>query len=201
MNQSAKNWKRPCRLNRDFFLGWIVSLFFGIGFGIGNVQANVLEFIVNDISGNPQLLSQYKGKVLLIVNVASQCGYTYQYAGLEQLYKTYKERGFEILAFPSNDFLGQEPGTNEKILNFVQDEFKVDFPMFAKISVKGEKKEPLYRYLTESKEHSFAKPISWNFNKYLINRKGNVVGRYGQRVEPMSPDIVSQIEKLLIEKP
>ena len=147
------------------------------------------------ITGDSASLSDYAGKVILIVNVASKCGYTPQYAGLEELYRTYKDSGFVILGFPANNFKNQEPGTNEEILKFCKSKFGVTFPMMAKISVKGEDKHPLYVELTEKSK--FPGDITWNFNKFLLDRKGNVVARFDSPVEPMSDELVGHIKELL----
>jgi glutathione peroxidase len=156
---------------------------------------SVYDFKVADIDGNDVNLADYKGKVLLIVNVASKCGFTPQYKGLESIYRQYKDKDFEILAFPSNDFMGQEPGTNEQIKTFCQLNYQVSFPLFAKISVKGKDIHPLYKFLTEkSTDPNFAGDITWNFNKFLIDRKGNIVNRFGSRAEPQSPEVIKAIE-------
>lgn len=144
-------------------------------------------------------LASYKGKVLLIVNVASKCGFTKQYAGLEDLYKKYKDQGLVVLGFPSNDFKGQEPGTEKEIVEFCQGRFGVSFPLFAKIHVKGEDKAPLYQYLTEG-DHPGKGEISWNFNKFLVDREGNVVAHYESKVTPEDPLLVAQVKLLLGNK-
>ncbi|MCL5745704.1 MAG: glutathione peroxidase, partial [Acidobacteria bacterium] len=129
------------------------------------------EFTINSIDGQPTSLAQFKGKVALIVNVASKCGFTPQYAGLEALYEKYKERGFVVLAFPANNFLWQEPGTNEEIKTFCTRKYNVTFPMFAKVSVRGRDKTPLYQYLTDKKANpATGGEIGWNFTKFLVDR-------------------------------
>jgi glutathione peroxidase len=159
---------------------------------------SVLDFTVKDINGKEIKLSEFSGKVILIVNVASKCGYTYQYEGLEKIYKTYKDRGFVILGFPANNFLGQEPGTNEEIKNFCTLTYGVSFPMFAKISVKGKDKEPLYIFLTDKKTNKmFAGEITWNFNKFLINKKGEIIQRFDTKVKPDDQKIINEIESAL----
>jgi glutathione peroxidase len=164
-------------------------------------MTGIYDFTVADINGNDVNLADYKGKVLLIVNVASKCGFTPQYKGLQKLYSQYKGRGFEILAFPSNDFMGQEPGTNEQIKTFCQLNYQVGFPLFSKISVKGESIHPLYRFLTEkSTNPEFAGRITWNFNKFLIDREGNIVNRFDSKTEPQSPDVIKAIEEAMQEK-
>jgi glutathione peroxidase len=161
-------------------------------------MTDIYDFKVADIDSNDVNLADYKGKVLLIVNVASKCGFTPQYKGMENIYRQYKDKGFEILAFPSNDFMGQEPGTNEQIKTFCQLNYQVSFPLFAKISVKGKDIHPLYKFLTEkSTNPKFAGGITWNFNKFLIDRNGNIVNRFGSRAEPQSPEVIKSIEDAL----
>ena len=162
---------------------------------------SIYDFKVADIDGNDVNLADYKGKVLLIVNVASKCGFTPQYKGLQKLYSQYKDKGFEILAFPSNDFMGQEPGTNEQIKTFCQLNYQVSFPLFSKISVKGKNIHPLYRFLTEkSTNPKFAGGITWNFNKFLIDRKGNIINRFDSKTEPQNPEVIKAIEEALREQ-
>lgn len=152
---------------------------------------NINEIIVKDMNGNEVNLSDYAGKVLLIVNVASKCGYTKQYSGLQSIYDKYNDQGFEILAFPCNDFGGQEPGTNEEIVTFCQTNYDVSFPLFDKIAVKGDEQEPLYAKLIQ---YPPADDISWNFEKFVIDKDGNVVGRFKSKVTPESEEITSLIE-------
>ena len=136
--------------------------------------------------------------VLLVVNVASKCGFTKQYAGLENLYKTYADRGFVVLGFPANNFMGQEPGTEAEIKSFCALTYGVTFPMFAKISVKGKTIHPLYAFLTDEKLHpGSGGAISWNFNKFLIGRDGAVLAHYGSRTAPDDPELVAAIEQAL----
>ena len=161
-------------------------------------SSNVYSFTMVDIDGKKVNLADYKGKALLIVNTASLCGYTGQYAGLEKLYEAYKDKGFEVLAFPANNFFGQEPGTNEEIKNFCSLKFKAAFPLFAKTSVKGGDINPLYKYLTE--ESPFKGEITWNFNKFLVGPDGKVVARFDKSTDPMSPDVVSKVESVLPKK-
>lgn len=155
-----------------------------------------------ELEGMPSetTLAAYKGKVLLIVNVASKCGFTKQYAGLEDLYEQHKADGLVVLGFPSNDFKNQEPGTEKEIMEFCQGRFGVSFPMFAKISVKGTEKAPLYQYLTEG-DHPGKGEVSWNFNKFLVDRKGNVVAHYESKVTPEDPVLTTQLRVLLAQKP
>ncbi|MBC7798283.1 MAG: glutathione peroxidase [Pyrinomonadaceae bacterium] len=159
---------------------------------------SVYDFSVKDIDGKDVKLKSYKGKVLMIVNVASKCGYTPQYEGLETLYKKYQDKGFVVLGFPANNFQGQEPGTNEEIKSFCKLTYDVNFPMFAKISVKGEDQNPLYKFLTSKQtDPKFAGDITWNFNKFLIDRNGNIVARFASNDKPESEAVASAIEKAL----
>lgn len=155
-----------------------------------------LDFAMKRIDGVEQPLSDYGGQVLLIVNVASKCGLTKQYAGLESLYEDYGEQGFAVLGFPANDFRGQEPGTNAEIADFCRATYGVEFPMFAKIHVKGPEQHPLYGYLT-ALEAPIGGPVEWNFQKYLVDRRGRVVARFAPKVDPRDPAIIHEIEALL----
>lgn len=157
---------------------------------------NLSEFKVKDINGKDVDLSQYKGKVVLIVNVASKCGYTRQYTGLENIYSKYKDRGLVILGFPCNDFGGQEPGTNEEIKEFCSTKFSVSFPLMDKVAVLGDSKAPLFAWLTNN-EVTGSKDIKWNFEKFLINKDGQIVERFVSKDEPEGEKITSAIEKLL----
>lgn len=160
--------------------------------------STVHDFTLNSIDGQPVALSQFKGKVALIVNVASRCGFTPQYAGLEALYRKYKDQGFVVLGFPANNFMGQEPGTNEEIKEFCSRKYNVTFPMFAKISVKGSDQAPLYRFLTDKKLHpNTGGDIRWNFTKFLVDRNGKVIARFGSTVSPDSKEMIRAIEAAL----
>jgi glutathione peroxidase len=162
---------------------------------------SILDFKMRDIDGKEVSLKKYKGKVLLVVNTASKCGYTPQYEGLQAVYDKYKAQGFYVLGFPANNFGGQEPGTNEEIKEFCEKRFKVSFPMFAKISVKGEDQDPLYKFLTSKETNpQFAGDITWNFNKFLIDRKGKVVARFTSKDTPQSEAVTAAIEKYLAQK-
>jgi glutathione peroxidase len=162
--------------------------------------SSVLAFQVKDIDGKAVELAKYKGDVLLIVNTASQCGLTPQYEGLEAVYEKYKDRGFEILAFPANEFGHQEPGTNAEIKSFCSSKFNVQFPLFSKIVVKGEGIHPLYDFLTSpATDPKFSGPITWNFAKFLVNRKGEVIARFEPKEKPESPKVSSAIEKALVD--
>ena len=161
----------------------------------------MLDFHVKDIDGKDVDLAKYKGKVLLIVNTASQCGNTPQYKDLEAIYEKYKDQGFEVLAFPANEFGTQEPGDNEQIKEFCSTKYKVSFPLFSKIVVKGEGIDPLYEFLTsEETNPKFAGEIAWNFAKFLVNRKGEVIARFQPREKPSSEKVTGEIEKALAEK-
>lgn len=157
-------------------------------------------FTVDDIDGKPVKLSQYQGKVLLIVNVASKCGFTKQYAGLQKLYETYADRGLVVLGFPANNFGKQEPGTDAEIKAFCTSKFDVTFPMFSKVSVKGDDICPLYEYLTSPDDNGeFGKAIGWNFTKFLIGKDGATVARFGSRTDPASPKVIEAIESALTQ--
>jgi glutathione peroxidase len=159
-------------------------------------MTGVYDFSMTDIHGKPQSLGQYKNKVLLIVNTASQCGFTPQYKGLETLYKKMHARGLEVLGFPCNQFGAQEPGGEEEIESFCEVNYGVTFPMFAKIDVNGKNAAPLYEYLKDAKPGLLgSEAIKWNFTKFLVDRKGKVVERYAPKVEPEA--IADDIEKLL----
>jgi glutathione peroxidase len=160
--------------------------------------SNVLDFTLNSIDGKPAPLSQYQGKVVLIVNVASKCGYTPQYTGLEKVYEKYKDKGFVILGFPANNFMGQEPGTNEEIKTFCSSKYNVTFPMYSKISVKGEDTHPLYKFLTDKQANpTTGGDINWNFTKFLVGKDGKVIARFEPAVTPESPEVTGAIEKAL----
>lgn len=159
-----------------------------------NMNNNISKIQVKDIDGKDVNLSDYKGKVLLIVNVASYCGYTKQYAGLEEIYKKYKDKGFEILAFPCNQFGQQEPGTNEEIKNFCSSKFDVTFKLFDKIDVNGKNQSPLYSILNDNEVTGKA-DVKWNFEKFLVDKNGNVVARYLSKVDPQSEELISAVEK------
>ena len=145
-------------------------------------EAKIYSFVVKNAKDEDVKLSEYKNKVLLIVNVASKCGFTYQYEGLEKLYAQYKNSNFVILGFPSNQFHSQEPGSNEEIQKFCKLTYGVDFPVFGKTDVNGENAIPLYKWLTGLEK--FSGPITWNFNKFLVNKKGEVVKRYDSKTKP-----------------
>jgi glutathione peroxidase len=155
--------------------------------------ASLYDFSAETIDGKTRALSEYKGQVVLIINTASRCGFTKQYAGLQKLYETNKDRGLVVLGFPANNFGGQEPGTNEEIAQFCSLKFNVGFPMFGKISVRGKNIHPLYAWLTEQG----GKKVSWNFNKFLIGRDGQLIEHFGSRTAPDSAELIDAINKAL----
>lgn len=169
----------------------------------GDVPAkSILNFTAKSIDGKDVRLSKYRGKVLLIVNVASECGNTPQYSDLEALYKKYKDQGFAILAFPANNFGNQEPGTDKEIKAFCQRTYHVTFDMFSKISVRGADQHPLYQFITSRATNpKYSGDVQWNFQKYLVDRSGSLVGKYPPSMEPLSKELVSAIETTLREPP
>lgn len=167
----------------------------------GAMPQSVHDFTMKDIDGKDVPLSQYKGRVMLIVNVASRCGFTPQYEGLEALYKKYAAQGLVVLGFPANNFMGQEPGTDAEIKSFCSLKYNVTFPMFSKISVKGKDEHPLYKFLTQKEtDPSFSGEISWNFNKFLVDRSGAVVARFGSRDTPEDASLIKAVEQALALK-
>lgn len=158
----------------------------------------VLDRTMKRLDGTEENLAGYKGKVVMVVNVASKCGLTPQYKGLQAIYDQYRDKGFEILGFPANDFMGQEPGTNEEIAEFCELNYGVSFPLFSKISVKGEEMHPLYQEITSMPE-PIGGDVMWNFQKYLLNKNGEVVQKIGPRTTPEDPEVTSAIESLLAE--
>jgi glutathione peroxidase len=159
-------------------------------------MTTVYDFSAQTLSGRPRKMSEFKGKVLLVVNTASKCGFTPQYAGLEKLYEKYKDRGLVVLGFPSNQFGDQEPGPDSEIAEFCQVNYGVSFPMFSKIDVNGDGAHPLFKYLTSSKKGMLgSQAIKWNFTKFLVGRDGSVLERYAPTTKP--EDIGPDIEKAL----
>src|SRR5215475_14563447 len=159
---------------------------------------DVLTLTMKRLDGSEQSLAEYHGKVVLIVNTASKCGFTPQYEGLEALYRKYEPRGFVVLGFPSNDFKQQEPGTDAQIAEFCRATYDIQFPMFSKVSVKGDEMAPLYQMLT-SLPAPLGGPIAWNFQKYLVDRRGHVVAKFVPGTKPDDPALVAQIEALLAQ--
>jgi glutathione peroxidase-family protein len=159
-------------------------------------QADLYKMTLNSIDGKKVFMEKYKGRVLVVVNTASQCGFTPQLKGLEDIYQTYKSQGLDVLAFPSNDFK-QDPDSNSQILNFAQDKYKVSFPFFEKNPVTGDKKQPLYQYLTQNQKPTLFKDVKWNFEKFIVGRKGEVVERFSSSTKPDSPEFKKALEKAL----
>ncbi|HZI17872.1 MAG TPA: glutathione peroxidase [Pyrinomonadaceae bacterium] len=156
------------------------------------------DYTVKDAKGRDVSLADYRGKVVMLVNVASKCGYTPQYDGLQKLYERYRDRGFVVLGFPANNFGGQEPGTDEQIQDFCRLNYGVNFPVFAKISVKGDDKHPLYQHLTdEATNPGFAGEVKWNFNKFLVGKDGRVVARFESADKPESEKVTQAVESAL----
>jgi glutathione peroxidase len=179
----------------------IFSLFAQPAYAEPGVESDprLYTFVMQTIDGEQKSLGDYKGKVLLLVNVASLCGYTPQYADLQEMYDRFRGRGFEILAFPANNFAGQEPGTDEEIKEFCNTRYSVAFPLFSKISVKGDDQHPLYQYITQ--ESPVKGEIRWNFQKYLVDRRGNIVAMFPTRMKPTDKAVLEKIEELLSEEP
>lgn len=164
-------------------------------------KMSLYEFTVKDINGQDVKLRQYEGNVLLVVNTASRCGYTPQYADLQALYEKYEKQGFQVLAFPANEFGAQEPGTNEEIKAFCETNYRVKFPLFSKIVVKGEGIHPLYAFLTDKKTFpETGGDIQWNFTKFLVGRDGRVLRRFEPKVRPTDDEVVQAVEKALAAK-
>ncbi len=202
--------RREVALRRFSTLGMVIAVMLsGCRGAVSNAQDGLAEegnqevksihdFVVKSIDDKDVALADHKGKVLLIVNVASKCGFTGQYEGLQKLYKTYKDQGFLVLGFPANDFLSQEPGSNTEIQQFCTLNYGVTFPMFAKISVKGKDVHPLYAYLTSKETNpEFGGAIAWNFNKFLIGPDGKVVARFGSRTKPEDRELVEAVERAI----
>ena len=175
-----------------------LAFLFAATFLVAADAKSIYDFTMNSIEGQPVSLKSYKGKVVLLVNVASKCGFTPQYAGLESLYEKYKDRGFVIIGVPANNFMQQEPGTNEEIKTFCSRKYNVTFPMMSKVSVLGDDKTPLYRYLTDkNSDPKFGGDIKWNFTKFLFDRNGNPVARFEPAVTPDSPEVQAAVESAL----
>jgi len=196
------NGERPAGGNIKFMLKRKIRACFLLGFTLTMAGAlfaasSIYDFTLPSIDGKPTPLASFKGKVILMVNVASQCGYTPQYTALEAIYEKYKDRGLVVLGFPANNFGQQEPGTNAEIKTFCSAKYNVTFPMFAKISVQGSDQNSLYSYLTREANPSVAGEIQWNFTKFLVDRGGHVVQRFESPVTPDSPQVIGSIEKLL----
>lgn len=179
----------------------LISLLGLFGMSFLLPPAKFYDFKMLDIDGKEKALSDYKGKVVLVVNVASKCGLTPQSKELQALYETYQSKGLEILAFPANNFLGQEPGSNKDIKAFCSEKYSVTFPIFSKISVKGKDIHPLYKYLTSKKENGVLDaPVSWNFQKFLINKEGKLVQSFSPRTNVTEQEFTQALDKLLSNK-
>jgi len=174
-------------------LGCAAALVFGCS-GSARAESSFYDLSATRIDGTKASLSDFKGKVALVVNTASECGFTSQYAELQELYARFKDRGFVVLAFPSNDFGGQEPGSNSDIQHFCSSKFGVSFPLFSKIKVVGPDSDPVYRFLTSS---TGGQEVGWNFEKFLVGKDGLVIDRYPSSVKPLSPRVVEAIEGAL----
>ena len=162
------------------------------------VDAKIYSFSMDSIDGKAKKLADYKGKVLLVMNVASFCGNTPQYTNMEKMYQKYKDKGFTVLAFPANNFGKQEPGTNAEIKEFCSAKYKTSFDLFSKISVKGDDIHPLYKYLTT--ETDFKGDVEWNFGKFVVGKDGKVAARFKAGTDPMTAEVVSKVEELLAVK-
>jgi len=173
----------------------ILGATMSVGVAREKPNTSVLSFTMKDIDGKDVPLSKYKGKVVLIVNVASECGFTPQYKDLEALYEKYKDQGFVILGFPANNFGEQEPGTDPEIKEFCTSKYGVKFDMFSKISVMGSDQHPLYKFITS--DPTYGGDVKWNFQKYLVDREGKLAGKYFSRVTPLSPELTGAIEAAL----
>jgi glutathione peroxidase len=182
-------------------LAMLGAALFMSGVAMGGDGVSVLEHKVTDINGKEVELADYKGKVLLIVNVASKCGLTPQYEGLQAVYEKYKDKDLVVLGFPANNFGGQEPGTEVEILEFCTSKYDVTFDMFSKISVKGDDKHPLYKDLTdEEKNGEMGGEIGWNFTKFLVGKDGKVTARFEPRVKPTADEVTAAIEAELAKE-
>ena len=173
----------------------ILALFFMMSSFIMN--DTIYDFTLTDIDGNEVAMESFKGKTILIVNVASKCGYTPQYEGLQALYEKYKDDGLVILGFPANNFAGQEPGTEEDIKQFCTLNYGVEFPMFSKVSVKGDDQHTFFQYLTSQENQDFKGDIKWNFEKFLVDGNGNLIRRFRSKTKPLSRELTKSIETSL----
>lgn len=178
-------------------------LLFALQLGLAHAEGKggFHDLTAETIDGKQVKLSEYKGKAVLLVNVASKCGFTPQYEGLQSLYDTYKDRGFVVLGFPSNDFNQQEPGTADEIKTFCKLNYGVNFPLFRKNSVTGAKKQPVYRFLTERGPEATRGEVAWNFEKFLVNPNGEIVARWKSKVEPKSEEVTAKIAEVLPTSP
>jgi glutathione peroxidase-family protein len=193
----ALNPRKGIRNMKNLFFFGIAIILLSRG---AAMSQSLYDFTMNDIDGKPVPLREFEGKVAVVVNVASKCGFTPQYRGLEELYNRYKDRGLVVLGFPANNFFFQEPGTDAEIKQFCSLKYNVTFPMFSKISVKGKNMAPLYRWLTGQKTVPEGPgAVTWNFNKFLVNRGGLAVYRFGSKTIPLSDELIRAVETLLAE--
>jgi glutathione peroxidase len=192
----------PCKKNAEekmskALIPIMMCLFF-VAATLMGAEKNVFDYTLNTIDGQPAPLSAYKGKVVMLVNVASRCGFTPQYTALEAIYEKYKDRGFVIVGIPANNFGSQEPGTNQEIKTFCQSKYNVTFPMMSKVSVKGDDKTPLYQFLTDKTANpKTGGDIQWNFTKFLVGPDGQIITRFEPKVTPDSPEVTGAIETAL----
>ena len=189
-------------MNPEFFaILSVATLAVGLSVAASAPVKSVLDFIMKSIDDRETPLRQFQGKALLLVNTASKCGFTPQYKTLEEIYGRYRDKGLVVLGFPANNFLHQEPGTDQEIKEFVLINYGVSFPMFSKISVRGKDIHPLYKFLVEKEtDPRFAGKIHWNFTKFLVDRRGDVVARFEPKQVPDDPQVIAAIEKALQEK-
>ena len=176
----------------------LLTIIFAPGFLLATTST-LYNIKASSIDGKPVAMNQYKGKVLIIVNTASQCGYTPQLKGLEAIYKKYKSKGLEVLAFPSNDFK-QDPSSNTEIMSYAQKNFQVSFPFFEKNSVVGASQQPVYKYLTDKQPATVFKDVAWNFEKFIVGKNGEVLARFPSSTTPESEQMIEAIEKALDKK-
>jgi glutathione peroxidase len=180
------------------FMKKVLILMALLGSSLMAAEKTIYDFTVNSIDGQSTALSSFKGKVVLLVNVASRCGYTPQYTALESIYEKYEDRGLVVIGFPANNFGAQEPGTNQEIKTFCSAKYHVSFPMMAKVSVKGSDITPLYQFLTDKNLHpQSGGEIGWNFTKFLVGPDGKLIERFDSAIEPNSPQLTAAIEKEL----
>jgi glutathione peroxidase len=192
----VQDWELLMKAFRMF-----VAVMMILGTTLMAADKTVYDFTLNSIDGQPTPLSSYQGKVVLLVNVASRCGFTPQYDALEAVYEKYKDRGFVIVGIPANNFGAQEPGTNQEIKTFCSSKYHVTFPMMAKVSVKGSDITPLYQFLTDKNAHpKTGGEIGWNFTKFLVGPDGRVVARFDSAVKPDAPEVTAAIEKELANR-
>jgi glutathione peroxidase len=180
------------------FLGMVSSAQAKERSGKTDRAKSVYDFALKDINGKDVKLKQYRGKVVMLVNVASKCGLTPQYEGLQKIYSKYQAQGFVILGVPANNFGGQEPGTNEEIKTFCSTKYNVTFPLFSKVSVKGDDIDPLFKFLTDKESNpEFGGDIAWNFNKFLVDRNGKIIARFSPKDAPESEKVIQTLEAAL----